>query len=160
MVNITKSIPYENIKSQLSKNDRIAVITCNSCVRFCGTGGVDKMEMLASKLRKDGYVVSDEITVVAACLHDHVRNARLSGGVTAAIVLACEAGWASVKLRLKDKKVIKATKTMGLVIVDREKGVEKLMMPYEDFKDQAGKEFKLLTGEPLEQTMIDMEVEE
>lgn len=160
MVNITKAVPYENIKAQLKKDDRIALITCNSCVRFCGTGGVGKMEELASKLRRDGYVVSDEVTLVGVCLQDHVRNARLSKGVTAAVVLACEAGWTSVKQRLRDENVIRGTRTMGLVVVDREKGVEKLMMPYQDFKDQLGDEFKLLTGEPQAKRVMEMEVGE
>jgi len=160
MVNIQKAVPYEEIKAQLKKDDRIAIFTCNSCVRFCGTGGVDKMEALASRLRRDGYVVSDEIVLVAACLHDHVRNARLSGGVTAAVVLACEAGWASVKQRLRGENVIKGTNSMGLIVIDREKGVEKLMMPYKDYKDQLGNEFKLLTGEPQAERVMDMEVEE
>jgi hypothetical protein len=159
MVNLTLPVPYEELKDQLSKDDRIAVITCNSCVRFCGTGGVAKMEELANKLRRDGYVVSDEVTLVGVCLNDHVRNTRISEGVTAAIVLACEAGWSSVKQRFREENVIRGTKTAGLVCVDREKGVEKLMMPYKDFEDLVGNEYRLLTGKLQEENVMDMEVE-
>ena len=159
MVNLTQAVPYEDIKTQLSQNDRIAVITCNSCVRFSGSGGVGKMEELASKLRRDGFVVTDQVTMVGVCLHDHVKNLRLSDGVTAAIVLACEAGWSSVKQRLREENVICGTETLGLVVVDREKGVEKLMMPYRDSEDLAGTEDRLLTGERQEKQVIDMEVE-
>ncbi len=160
MVNLTLPVSYEDIKSQLSKSDRIAIITCNSCVRFSGTGGVEKMEEMASKLRRDGFIVTDEITFVAACLHNHVKNARISEGVTAVVVLACQAGWSSVKQRFRDENVICATKTAGLVVVDREKGVEKLMMPYRDFEELLGKEYHLLTGELQEKNVMDMEVEE
>ncbi len=159
MVNLTFSVPYEELKDQLSKDDRIAIISCNSCVRFSGTGGVAKMEELANRLRRDGYVVSDEVVLVGVCLNDHVNNARISDGVTATIVLACEAGWSSVKQRFVEEKVIRGTRTAGLVCVDREKGVEKLMMAYDEFKDVAGNEYHLLTGELQEKNVMDMEVE-
>ena len=160
MVSLTQAVPYETIKKQLKKDDRIAVITCNTCPRFCGSGGVEKMEKLASLLRKDGFVVSDQVVLSAACINDYIMNFRLSGGLTAAVVLACEAGWSSIKQRLKDKNVIKGTETLGLVIADREKGVEKLMMPYEKHRDKRGNEYHLLTGVLQEKNVIDIEVEE
>ncbi|MFP4170897.1 MAG: hypothetical protein ACLFUV_07740 [Methanomassiliicoccales archaeon] len=159
MVNLTQAVPYEDITAQLSQDDRIAVITCNSCVRFSGSGGVEKMEELASKLRRDGFVVTDQVILVGVCLHDHVKNLRLSEGVTAAVVLACEAGWSSVKQRLQEENVIRGTETLGLVVVDREKGVEKLMMPYRDYEDLAGTEYRLITGAKQEKHVIDMEVD-
>jgi len=159
MVSLTQSVPYEDIKGQLKKDDRIAVITCNSCPRFCGTGGVVKMEELASKLRKDGFVVSDQVVLTAACINDYIMNTRLSGGLTAAVVLACEAGWSSIKQRLADKNVVKGTETLGLVLADREKGVEKLMMAYKNHKDKLGNEYHLLTGVLQDKNVIDIEVE-
>ncbi len=159
MVNIVKPVSYEDIKSQLSKDDRIAVVTCNSCPRFCGAGGVGKVDELARKLRKDGYIVTDQMVLVAACLNDHVMNARFSEGITAVVVLACEAGWSSVKQRFREKNVIQGTNSMGLVCIDREKGVEKLMMPYRDYEDCLGNEYHLLTGELQEENVMDMEVE-
>jgi hypothetical protein len=158
MVSLTKAVPYEKIRSQLKKTDRIAVITCNTCVRFCGSGGVEKMEELASKLRKDGFVVTDQVVLTAACINDYVMNTRFSGGLTAAVVLACEAGWSSVKQRFPDKNVVKGTETLGLVIADRNKGVEKLMLAYDAHKDKLGNEYHLLTGELQKERVIDMEV--
>lgn len=158
MVSLTRAVPYEKIKEQLKKNDRIAVITCNTCPRFCGSGGVEKMEELSSKLRKDGFIVTDQIVLAAACINDYIVNTRLSGRLTAAVVLACDAGWSSIKQHLKDKNVVKGTETIGLVVVDREKGVEKLMLAYEDHKDELGNEYHLLTGELQDKKLIDMEV--
>lgn len=160
MVSLTQAIPYKQIRDQLKKNDRIAVITCNTCPRFSGSGGVEKMEELASKLRKDGFTVTDQVVLTAACINDYIMNTRLSGGLTAAVVLACEAGWSSVKQRLPDKNVVKGTETLGLVIVDRNKGVEKLMLAYNAHKDKLGNEYHLLTGELQEKNVIDWEVEE
>lgn len=160
MVSLTQAVPYETIKKKLKRDDRIAVITCNTCPRFCGSGGVQKMEQLASRLRGDGFVVTDQLVLTAVCINDYVMNARLSGGLTAAVVLACEAGWSSVKQRFTDKNVIRGTETLGLVIADREKGVEKLMMPYEKHKDKQGNEYRLLTGELQDKNVVDMEVGE
>ena len=160
MVSLTQAVPYETIKKQIKKDDRIAVITCNTCPRFCGSGGVQKMEEMALHLRKDGFIVSDQLVLSAACINDYIMNARLSGGLTAVIVLACEAGWSSIKQRFKDKNVIKGTETLGLVIADREKGVEKLMMPYKKHKDKQGNEYHLLTGVLQDKKVIDVEVGE
>ena len=159
MVSLTQAIPYEQIRGQLKKTDRIAVITCNTCVRFCGTGGLEKMEEMTTKLRREGFTVTDQVVLTAACINNYIMNTRLSGGLTAAVVLACEAGWSSVKQRLPDKNVVKGTKTMGLVIADRNKGVEKLMLAYADYKDKLGNEYHLLTGELQEKNVIDWEVE-
>lgn len=159
MVSLTQAIPYEQIRGQLKKTDRIAVITCNTCVRFCGTGGVEKMDELTSKLRRDGFTVTDQVVLTAVCINDYIMNTRLSGGLTAAVVLACEAGWSSVKQRLPDKNVVKGTETMGLVIADRNKGVEKLMLAYDAHKDKLGNEYHLLTGELQKKKVINWEVE-
>ncbi len=159
MVSLTQAIPYEQIREQLKKTDRIGVITCNTCVRFCGSGGVEKMEELTSKLRRDGFTVTDQVVLTAVCLNDHVMNTRLSGGLTAAVVLACDAGWSSVKQRLTDKNVVKGTETLGLVVADRNKGVEKLMLAYDAHKNKLGNEYHLLTGELQEKNVINWEVE-
>jgi hypothetical protein len=159
MVSLTQAIPYEQLKGQLKKTDRIAVITCNTCVRFCGSGGEDKIDELTAKLRGDGFTITDQVVLTAACINDHIMNTRLSGGLTAAVVLACEAGWSSVKQRLPDHNVVKGTETLGLVIADRNKGVEKLMLAYDAHKDKLGNEYHLLTGELQAENVIDMEVE-
>ena len=158
MVSLTQLLPYEQIVSQLKKTDRIALITCNTCPRFCGVGGIEKMDELAFRLRRDGFIISDQIVLTAACINDYIMNARLSEGLTAAVVIACEAGWCSVKQRLPEANVVRATNTLGLVIVDREAGIEKLMLPYEAHEDKLGNEYKLLTGELQERNVINWEV--
>jgi hypothetical protein len=160
MVSLTRLTPYEQIVSQLKKTDRIALITCNTCPRFCGVGGVEKMDELASRLRGDGYMISDQVILTAACINDYIMNTRLSEELTAAVVLACEAGWCSVKQRLPEANVVKATDTLGLVIIDREAGIEKLLLPYEAHRDKLGNEYKLLTGELQEENVINWEVEQ
>ncbi len=160
MVVLSEPLPYEKITEQLSKNDKIALICCNTCVRFCGSGGVKYMYDLASKLRADGYTVTDVIPTVALCVHDYVRNARVSDGVTAVVVSACDAGWTSASRRWKDIKVIPTVDTFGIVIADRRIGLIKLMMPYEKHKDVVGQEWHLITGERQKECKIPVPVQE
>jgi len=136
----------------------IRIFTARTLQRLLEENGF-ALEELTSNLRRNGFTVTDQVVLTAACINNYIMNTRLSGGLTAAVVLACEAGWSSVKQRLPDKNVVKGTKTMGLVIADRNKGVEKLMLAYADYKDKLGNEYHLLTGELQEKNVIDWEVE-
>ncbi|HKM09445.1 MAG TPA: hypothetical protein VJX93_03025 [Candidatus Methanomethylophilaceae archaeon] len=147
MVSLSEKLPYEKITENLKKNDKIAVICCNCCVRFCGSGGVDHMNELASKLKADGYTVTDIIPTAGLCVYDYVRNARVSDGITAVVVSACVAGWTSASRRWTDIKVVPTTETLGLVVGDRRVGNLKLIMPFENYKDLAGHEWQMISGE-------------
>lgn len=160
MVSLSEQLPYEKITENLKKNDKIAMICCNSCVRFCGSGGLQYMNDLASKLRADGYTVTDIIPTTALCVHDYVRNARVSDGITAVVVSACVAGWTSASRRWKDIKVIPTVETLGLVIGDRRVGIFKLMMPFEAYKDLAGCEWQMMSGERQKDIKIPVKVPE
>lgn len=111
----TEPIPYEEIVAQLSPDDRIAVITCNTCVRIVGVGGTEIMRGLAKRLREDGFIVTDEISVTTACHYDYVARAPLREDATAAVVLACEVGWMAVVQRLDGRKIVRGAKTTGLM---------------------------------------------
>jgi hypothetical protein len=52
---VTNSKPYGIIKGKLRKWKKIGIISCNSCARACETGGREKMEELAERLKKDGF---------------------------------------------------------------------------------------------------------
>jgi hypothetical protein len=58
---VTSSRPYGIIKGMLRKWKKIGIVSCNSCARACETGGREKMEELAERLRQDGYDVTDTI---------------------------------------------------------------------------------------------------
>ena len=92
---ITDSKPYGLIKSQLKKGDKIGIVSCNTCVRKCETGGLEKMKELAARLEKDGYNVIDMDLIGMACDYDQLKRQELKGDVT--IVLACDAGVHNVK---------------------------------------------------------------
>ncbi len=155
---VTQRLPLEKIESQLNKTDRIAIISCNTCVRFCGTGGLEKMEELAAQLRKDGFTVVDELLVTAACIRDYIERARISKNINKVIALTCDAGWTSIKQALPNVDVIRANETLGIMIVSPSKGVLKLMKTFEKYKDRKGEEFGLLTGEPKKERVLNVEV--
>ncbi len=52
---ITESKPFGIIKAQLKKEDKIGIVSCNSCARMCETGGKEAMKELADRLKKRGF---------------------------------------------------------------------------------------------------------
>ncbi|MFX1254194.1 MAG: hypothetical protein ACFFCZ_21460 [Promethearchaeota archaeon] len=124
MVAITEAIPYEELVKKLSKDDQIAIFTCNTCVRTIGngsgrnfeTGGVEVMHELSKKLTEDGYNVTDEVVLATACFEDFMVEAPIGDGFTKGIVLACDAGWAVVKRHRPNNAIIKGLKTLGILI--------------------------------------------
>ncbi|HQK93710.1 MAG TPA: hypothetical protein PLD23_09405 [Armatimonadota bacterium] len=111
----TEAVPYEEIVAQLEPGEKVALVTCNTCVRVCETGGEAFMEEMARRLRADGFEVTDEVVTITACNRDYVFDAPMSGRQTATIVLACDVGWMAVVQRFRDRKCVKACKTTGLM---------------------------------------------
>ena len=70
--------PYEEIIKKLDKKeDKIAIISCNTCARTCGNGGLNKLNELGLRLIRDGYYVTDEAVVLYACSEPMLREACL-----------------------------------------------------------------------------------
>ena len=94
---ITDFKPFGLIKNKLSKKDKIGIVSCNSCVKKCETGGEEVMKQFELRLKKE----------------------ELKGDTT--IVLACDAGVYNLKKLFPKKKIISALDTIGLGAWD-EKG--------------------------------------
>jgi len=119
MIVSLRSMTYDELKDQLSKDDKIVVWACNVCVKFCDVGGRDHMNALADKLEADGYNVIRRELIGMSCLQDLVRKrgtdeatAKMFEEATVIIPLTCEDGNENVKHVFKGKKVIDATKTI------------------------------------------------
>ncbi len=119
---ITKSRDYEEIKKELRKKDKIGIISCNSCVRVCGTGGEDILKNLSRKLKKDGYDVVDCDLIGAPCNKDQLQKNQLHGNTQ--IVVSCEAGIYNLKKIFPNHKIISGLKTIGLGAYDNKGKVE------------------------------------
>ena len=83
---ITSGKPYGVIVGLLHREEKIGIVSCNSCARACETGGRKKMDEISDRLRKDGFNVVDEDLIPMACNLDLVRKPVYEGNVL--IVLA------------------------------------------------------------------------
>jgi len=146
----SKIEPYEEIVKKLDKKeDKIAIISCNTCARTCGNGGLNKLNELGLRLIRDGYYVTDEAVVLYACSEPMLREAKLDLEANTIIVLSCSAGWSCFTRNFPDKKVLKVTEDIGLVLTDTDKEIFKVVMPYKNYESEMGKEYRVNTGEPL-----------
>ncbi|MFW9991115.1 MAG: hypothetical protein ACFFD4_03560 [Candidatus Odinarchaeota archaeon] len=114
MVVITESLPYEDVVAQLKKGEKLAIITCNTCVRSYGTGGVEVMDALAKKLEKDGFAVTDRVVLATACFEDYIKTSPIGDEWSTGIILACDSGYGVVRQHLKGKRIIRGLKTIGI----------------------------------------------
>jgi hypothetical protein len=115
---VTNSQPYGIIRGMLKKWKKIGIISCNSCARACETGGKEKMEELAERLKSDGYDVVDTELVPMACNIDLVKKPEYKADML--IALACDSGVCTIQSLFPDKIVIPALETIGLGSRDRQ----------------------------------------
>ena len=139
----------------LNHTDMIGVISCNSCARECGAGGLHKADELVERLIAERYTVIDEIVLQYACSEPIYRRARLKLEADTLIVLSCNAGLKCLQRLFPDKKVIPVTIDGGLCITETEKKIVKILYPFPGF--EKGKEFSLSTGHPLYKRQLRME---
>ncbi len=109
---VTSTKPYGVIEGWLQKEDKVGVVSCNSCARICETGGRIGMDEMADRLRDDGFSVVDEDLLPMCCNLDTVSKAEYDGDVL--VILACESGVYTLEKLYPDKKVIAALNTIGL----------------------------------------------
>jgi hypothetical protein len=142
---------YEDIIKKLDKKeDKIAIISCNTCARTCGNGGINKLNELGFRLIREGYNVTDEAVVLYACSEPILRESKLNiDDANTIIVLSCSAGWSCFTRNYPGKKVLKVTEDIGLVITDTDREIFKVVMPYKGYESELGNEYKTNTGEPL-----------
>jgi len=115
---ITESKPYEEIRKQLKKSDKIGVVSCGSCAKICGTGGEKAMKKLALNLQKDGFKVVDMDLIGVPCNIAQLEKAQFHGNVS--VVLACDAGVENLRHVLdKNHKIIGALESIGVGRVDK-----------------------------------------
>ena len=126
---VTSCKPYGIIKGMLKKWKTTGVIACNSCARACETGGREKMEELAERLKSDGYDVVDTALIPMACNLDLAKKPELSADVL--VVLACDSGVFTFATIYPSKKVVAANNTLGVGARDGQGNIY-LMRKFED----------------------------
>jgi len=144
----TKSLSYDEIKSNLDKKDVISIISCSSCARVAGSGSEERMKDLAMHLRAEGYNVKEGFTINTVCT-PKVFQARLDGKVNTIITMGCTAGHTNVSNLFAGKKVITSSYDVGLMAADVKNETIHVAVPYEAHKDTKGKKFKMFSGEQI-----------
>jgi hypothetical protein len=109
---VTSCKPYGVIRGMLKKWKKIGIVSCNSCARACETGGKEKMEELAARLKQDGFDVVDMELVPMACNVDAVKKPEYKGDFL--VALACDSGVCTLQSLFPNKIVVQALDTIGL----------------------------------------------
>jgi hypothetical protein len=109
---VTSSKPYGVVRGMLKKWKKIGIVACNSCARVCETGGKEKMEEMAERLKKDGFEVVDVELVPMACAIDAVKRPNYQADML--VSMACDAGLCTLQLLFPSKVVIPANDTIGI----------------------------------------------
>ncbi len=109
---ITSIKPYGVIRGMLKKWKKIGVISCNSCARVCETGGKEKMEELAARLKTDGFDVVDMDVVPMACNMDLAKRTEYKGDFL--VILGCDSGVCTFQSLFPSKIIVPALDTIGI----------------------------------------------
>ena len=130
---------YEDLKSKLMTEERILVISCDSCARLNnGLGGEEGATSLAKKLKDDGFDVAHHELLNVACSPDELKGRlndvkirELFEGADVIIPLSCSAGIERVKEAIPKLRILRVTETLGLGTYSPETGVH-LTEPFPD----------------------------
>jgi len=109
---VTSSKPYGVVRGMLKKWKKIGIASCNSCARACETGGKEKMEELAQRLKTDGFDVVDMEVVPMACNVDAAKKPGYQADFL--VALACDSGVCTLQTLFPNKIVVPALDTIGL----------------------------------------------
>ncbi|HLC00023.1 MAG TPA: hypothetical protein VJL33_01705 [Candidatus Bathyarchaeia archaeon] len=109
---VTSSKPYGVVRGMLKKWKKIGIVSCNSCARACETGGKEKMDELAQRLRQDGFNVVDMELLPMACNVDAARKPNYQADYL--VALACDSGVCTLQSLFPNKVVVPALDTIGL----------------------------------------------
>lgn len=137
MIISLRSISYEDLKKQITKEDKIVIISCNTCVVACGIGGTQPMVTLKNMLKADGYNVLGKDLISVGCTlnlverhSQDIKKKDMYDSATIIIPLICEDGLEGIEYVFKDKKVIPIAKTLGIGNFTMDRGVV-LTHPFE-----------------------------
>lgn len=127
MIISVRSLSYDELKRNLNQDDKIVLWSCDTCIKYCGIGGMEKMEVLEDLLKEDGYTVIRKELISESCLINLVKKHKIAQEnifreATALVVLACELGYQTVRTVFSDKKVIRTAKTFGAGNFSNRKG--------------------------------------
>ena len=146
---ITRLRPMDDIVEDLDPREAIAVISCNNCVKVCGSGGEGAWEPFCEELAKRGFRIEDRFLITNPCSRAYLENLSLSPTVKACVMMACDGAMKGFQTAYPDVKLVPASDTLGLFVVSKADGVVKLVIPFSGYEDLAGREFKFGDGQTM-----------
>jgi len=137
MIISMRNLSYEDLKNQLSHEDKIVLYSCNACVVACGLGGAAQLNELEKLLKEDGYNVIGKDLISMGCVTNLVNKRktdmdkkRMYAEATVIVPLICEDGYEAISRTIEDKKVIETAKTLGVGRFTADRGTV-LTTPFE-----------------------------
>ena len=112
---------YEVLKGQLRPDDRIVIVSCDSCAKASnGLGGEEGLSSLADKLVADGFKVLHRELLPIACspeqlmelLQDEATR-QLFEEANVIIPLSCQAGEKRMSENLPGLRMLRVARTLG-----------------------------------------------
>ena len=138
MIVVLRSMDYEQLKEQISENDKIVLWSCNDCTKYSNLGGRKNLDALAKALEKDGYNVIHQEIIGVGCQPPLIRQRsrrpatkEIFDEATAIVVLACTDGFLKTQRVFKNAKVIQVGESVGLGVYSKAEGM-KLVIPLEE----------------------------
>jgi len=121
MKSITKQKPFDEIKQQLDRFDRVYIIGCGTCATMTKTGGKEEVLDMKKRLEELDKLVTGWTVIPTACDEmTEVAIREVDGAirnVNCILVTACALGVYRVSLYI-DKPVIPALDTLFIGIED------------------------------------------
>ena len=92
MLVMARDRDYGDLVAEL-RGRSVLVWTCDTCARFCGIGGWDRAEDIASRLSSDGIAVAGVVRSSACCFMRKAREMAASAeGYDTVLALCCDMG--------------------------------------------------------------------
>ena len=121
MKSITKQKPFDEIKQQLDKFDRVYIVGCGTCATMTKTGGREEVLDMKERLQELGKLVTGWTVIPTACDEMTEVAIKENNGATqnanCILIMACALGVHKVSLYI-DKPVIPALDTLFIGIED------------------------------------------
>ena len=121
MKSITKQKPFDEIKQQLERFDRVYIIGCGTCATMTKTGGKEEVLDMKKRLEELDKLVTGWTVIPTACDEmTEVAIREVDGAirnVNCTLVMACALGVHRVSLYI-EKPVIPALDTLFIGIED------------------------------------------
>ncbi len=135
MIVVLRDIDYEQLKEQITTDDRIIVWSCNDCTKYCDLGGRKNLNALADALEKDGYNVIHRELIGVGCQpplirlrSQHPATKDIFGSASVIVVLSCTDGFLKTQRVFKKQKVIQIGVSVGLGAYSKKEGM-RLVIP-------------------------------